>query len=366
MRGDADRQAIVFSALTPDQLVPADHPIRAIKPIVGRALQAISPTLSKMYSKRGRPSIPPEHLLKASLLIALYSVRSERQFCERLQYDLLFKWFLDLNISDPAFHPTTFTKNRETLLKHDVARQFFAAVLEEARRERLLSEDHFTVDGTLLEAWASMKSVRPRDDDSGPAPGGKNRDVDYRGEKRRNETHASTTDPEAQLMRKGLGKETKLSYIGHVLMENRNGLVVDVMLTQATGRAEREAAVRMLDRLSGRKRRRRTLGADRGYDTQDFVKDMRQRNVTPHVAQNESGRRSAIDGRTTSWGGYNVSQRVRKRVEEIFGWMKTVGGGRKLRYIGVKRNQLWAEFTATAYNLVRLAKLSVQPVTATA
>jgi transposase len=366
MRGDADRQAIVFSALTPDQLVPADHPIRAIKPIVGRALQAISPALSKMYSKRGRPSIPPEHLLKASLLIALYSVRSERQFCERLQYDLLFKWFLDLNISDPAFHPTTFSKNRKTLLEHDVARQFFAAVLAEAREQRLLSENHFTVDGTLLEAWASMKSVRPKDDDSGPpGGGGKNRDIDYRGEKRRNETHASTTDPEAQLMRKGLGKETKLSYMGHVLMENRNGLVVDVMLTQATGKAEREAALRMLERLPRRKKRR-TLGADKGYDSRDFVRDVRHQNVTPHVAQNESGRRSAIDGRTTSWGGYKVSQRKRKRVEEIFGWVKTVGGGRKLRYIGVKRNQLWADFTATAYNLVRMAKLLKEPALAAA
>lgn len=368
MRGDADRQALVFSALTPDQLVPADHPIRAIKPIVGRALQAISPTLSKMYSKRGRPSIPPEHLLKASLLIALYSVRSERQFCERLQYDLLFKWFLDLNISDPAFHPTTFTKNRESLLQHDVARHFFAAVLEEARRQRLLSEDHFTVDGTLLEAWASMKSVRPRDeDDDSPGKGNglKNPDVDYRGEKRRNETHASTTDPEAMLARKGPGKEAKLSYMGHVLMENRHGLVVDLMLTQATGKAEREAALSMLDRLP-QKQRRRTLGADRGYDTQDFVAELRQRKVTPHVAKNESGRRSAIDGRTTSWGGYKVSQRIRKRVEEIFGWVKTVGGGRKLRYIGVRRNRLWAEFTATAYNLVRMAKLIALPAMTTA
>jgi len=366
MRGNSDRQALVFSALTPGQLVPADHPIRAIKPIAERALQAISPTLSKMYSKIGRPSIPPEHLLKASILIALYSIRSERQFCERLQYDLLFKWFLDLNISDPAFHPTTFTKNRESLLEHDVAREFFAAVLDEARRGRLLSEDHFTVDGTLLEAWASMKSVHPKDNDSEPpASGGKNPDVDYRGEKRRNETHASRTDPEAQLMRKGLGKETKLSYMGHALMENRNGLVMDVLLTKATGKAEREAALRMLDRLPHR-RQRRTLGADKGYDTRDFVKDVRQRNVTPHVAQNENGRRSAIDGRTTRHSGYKVSQRVRKRVEEIFGWVKTVGGGRKLRYIGAKRNQLWAELTAAAYNLVRMAKLMAEPALAAA
>jgi transposase len=363
MRGDTDRQALVFSALTPDQLVPADHPIRTIKPMVERALRAISPTLSKMYARTGRPSIPPEHLLKASLLIALYSIRSERQFCERLQYDLLFKWFLDLNISDRAFHPTTFSKNRESLLKHDVSRQFFAAVIEEARQQRLLSEDHFTVDGTLLEAWASLKSFRPKNDDSEPPPpGGKNPYMDYRGKKRRNDTHASTTDPDALLMRKGPGKEAKLSFMGHVLMENRTGLVVDIMLTPATGKAEREAAVGMLDRLPPKKRRR-TLGGDRGYDTQDFVKELRQRNVTPHVARNESGRRSAIDGRTTSWSGYKKSQRIRKRVEEIFGWVKTIAGGRKLRYIGVKRNQLWAEFTATAYNLVRMAKLLVQPAT---
>ena len=364
MRGDSDQQAIVFSALTPDQLVPADHPIRAIKPIVSRALQAISPTLRQMYSRRGRPSVPPEHLLKASLLIAFYSVRSERQFCERLQYDLLFKWFLDLNIADPAFDASTFSKNRKRLLEHDVARQFFAAVLSEARSQQLLSDDHFTVDGTLLEAWASLKSLRPREEEEEPGPpatGGKNRDVDYHGEQRRNQTHVSSTDPEALLLRKGPGKEARLSFMGHVLMENRQGLVVDVVLTQATGKAEREAALLMLERLPARKGRR-TLGADKGYDTRDFVQSLRERNVTPHVARNQSGRRSAIDGRTTSWGGYALSQRIRKRVEEIFGWMKTVGGGRKLRYLGVERNRLWLEFTATAYNLVRLAKLLTQPL----
>jgi transposase len=361
MRGSPERQAIILSALTSDQLVPADHPIRAIKPIADRALRDISPKLSQMYTQRGRPSIPPEHLLKASLLIGLYSVRSERQFCERLQYDLLFKWFLDLNITDPAFHPTTFTKNRESLLEHDIARQFFAAVLEEARRRRLLSEEHFTVDGTLLEAWASLKSVRPRDDQDGSSGGGfKNPDVDFRGQRRSNETHASTTDPQARLARKGPGKETKLSYAGHVLMENRNGLIVDIELTQATGKAEREAALRMLDRLPRKEYRRITLGADRGYDTQDFVHELRQRKVTPHVSQNRSGRRSAIDGRTTSHRGYKVSQRIRKRVEEIFGWTKTVARGEKLRYIGLARNRLWAEFTAIGYNLRRMATIQRQ------
>lgn len=360
VRGDSDEQGWMLLAITPDQKVPQDHPIRAIKPIVDRALVSLSPVFSRMYSKRGRPSIPPEHLLKASLLIALYSIRSERQFCERLEYDLLFKWFLDQNIGTPAFDASTFSKNRQRLLEHDVARQFFEAVLAEARQRHLLSDEHFTVDGTLLEAWASLKSVRPRDDERGPPSGGfKNPDVDYRGERRSNETHASTTDPEALLARKGRGKETKLCFAGHVLMENRNGLVVDVDLTPATGRAEREAAVRMLDRLP-RKKRRLTLGADKAYDTREFVADLRKRKVTPHVAQNQSGRRSAIDGRTTNHGGYKVSQRLRKRVEEIFGWAKTIGGGDKLRYIGVARNRLWAQLLAASYNLVRMMRIERQ------
>lgn len=369
MRGDETEQAAVMVFIAPDHKVPQDHPIRAIKPIVDRALRSLSPVFNQMYSKRGRPSIPPEHLLKASLLIALYSVRSERQFCERLEYDLLFKWFLDQDINTPAFDASTFSKNRQRLLDHDVARQFFQAVLAEARGRELLSDEHFTVDGTLLEAWASMKSVRPKDDDNDGAPGRgngfKNPDVDYHGEKRNNETHASRTDPEARLMRKGRGKETKLCYTGHVLMENRNGLVVDIELTQATGRAEREAALVMLDRIE-RKKRRLTLGGDKGYDTQEFVAQLRQRKVTPHVAQNQSGRRSAIDGRTTSWGGYAVSQRLRKRVEEIFGWAKTIGGGRKLRYVGLEPNQLWAGLTATAYNLVRMMRIERKQAAATA
>jgi transposase len=366
MRGDSNEQSWMLLAITPDQKVPQDHPIRAIKPIVDRALASLSPVFSRMYAKVGRPSIPPEHLLKASLLIAFYSIRSERQFCERLEYDLLFKWFLDQNIATPAFDASTFSKNRQRLLEHDVARQFFQAVIEEARQRELLSEEHFTVDGTLLEAWASMKSVQPKDDEGGPPQRGfKNPDVDFRGEKRSNETHASRTDPEALLMRKGLGKETKLCFAGHVLMENRNGLIVDIDLTQATGRAEREAALRMLDRLP-RKKRRLTLGADKGYDTRDFVQDLRQRKVTPHVTQNQNGRRSAIDGRTTSHGGYKLSQRIRKRVEEIFGWAKTIGGGDKLRYIGIACNQLWAELMATGYNLVRMVRIERQQPAAAA
>ena len=375
MRGEAVQQSAMLFGITADQLVPADHPIRRIKPIVEQALAHLSPTFAQMYATDGRPSIPPEHLLKASLLIALYSVRSERQFCERLQYDLLFKWFLDLNITDSAFDASTFSKNRQRLLEHDVAAAFFDAVLDEARKRNLLSDEHFTVDGTLLESWASMKSFRPkesaeagehreakpgeqRDDDPPSAPGGRNPAVDFHGERRRNATHASTTNSDARLMRKGKGKEAKLCVMGHVLMENRNGLAVDVLLTHATGTAEREAAVRMLDRRP-EPQRHGTIGADKAYDTREFVAGCRDRGMTPHVAQNMSGRPSAIDGRTTRHPGYAISQRIRKRVEEIFGWVKTVGGGRKLRYLGLERNQFWAELTTATYNLIRMAKLEV-------
>jgi len=364
MRGDRERQAELLLGLTANDFVPDDHPIRAIKAVVERALTALSPCFSAMYAADGRPSIPPEHLLKASLLIALYSIRSERQFCERLQYDLLFKWFLDLNITDRAFDASTFSKNRQRLLDHQVAAAFFDAVLDAARAHDLLSDDHFTVDGTLLESWASLKSFRPKPDHGEPPDGpqdppvlgGRDTLVDFHGQKRSNATHASTTDPEARLARKGKGKEAKLCLMGHVLMENRNGLVVDVLLTPATGTAEREAALVMLDRRPSQGQHV-TLGGDKNYDTREFVASCRQRHVTPHVAQNTSGRRSAIDARTTRHGGYAISQRIRKRVEEIFGWGKTVGGGRKLRYLGVARNQLWAELTVTAYNLVRMTKL---------
>jgi len=361
--GDFDGQSWMLSPITPDTLVPQDHPIRPIRDIVDRALGRLRPTFKAMYSRFGRPSIPPEHLLKGMLLMSFYSIRSERQLCERLQYDLLFKWFVGLNIGERVFDHSTFSKNRQRLLNHDVTRQFFAAVRDEARRRDLLSDDHFTVDGTLLDAWASMKSVRPRDQgDEPPQGGGKNPDVDFRGERRRNETHVSRTDPQARLAKKARGEAARLTYGGHVLMENRNGLVTDILITEAGGRAEREAALRMLDRQERRPRRKRiTLGADKGYDTEEFVADLRTRDVTPHVAKNESGRRSAIDGRTTSWGGYRVSQRLRKRVEEIFGWIKTVGGGRKLRFIGLARNQLWAEMTAAAYNIVRIVHLDALP-----
>jgi transposase len=346
----------MLTAITPDAKVPLDHPIRAIKPIVERALMDLSPVFKAMYAKVGRPSIPPEHLLKAQLLMAFFSVPSARRFCEQLEYNLLFKWFLDRNVDDPAFDASTFSKNQERLLQHDVAHQFLAAVTAEAERRQLLSSDHFTVDGTLLQAWASLKSVRPRDGDDLPPPsGGRNRDVDFRGQRRRNETHVSQTDPQARLARKGDGQETRLCFTGHALMENRNGLLVDLMLTQATGTAEREAALDLLDRRGNRKRI--TVGADKAYDTSDFIAGCRAINVTPQVAQHTTKRRSRIDRRTTRHPGYALAQRIRKRVEEIFGWMKTVGGGRKLRYIGVARNQAWAMIAGAAYNLVRMAHI---------
>jgi transposase len=371
MRGSTAHQVTMLALVDPDQLIPADHPIRDVKPIVEAALKELEPVFTGMYSEVGRRSIPPEHLLKACLLMAFYSIRSERQFCERLRYDLLFKWFLGLNVEDDAFDHSSFAKNRERLLKHNVSRAFFEAVLGQARRLRLLSSEHFTVDGTLLESWASFKSLQPRPNLGGQRKqkkgsrgrrggGGRNPEVDFRGTKRSNETHYSTTDPDARLARKGNGREARLSLAGHVLMENRNGMVVDVEVTRATGTSEREAGLRML-RRSCRTRRRRTLGADKQYDTKDFVKDCRELGVTPHVAQNTSGRSSAIDGRTTGHEGYGVSQRIRKRVEEIFGWLKTVGGGRKLRYIGTRRNQLWAELAVTAFNLVRIGTLMAEP-----
>jgi transposase len=349
----------MLTVITPEALVPQVHPIRRIKPIVDRALAQLFPIFDGMYADHGRASIPPEHLLKASLLMALYSVRSERQFCERLEYDLLFKWFLDLNITDRSFDHSMFAKNRQRLLDADVAREFLLQIVAQAREQRLLSEDHFSVDGTLLEAWASLKSFRPRDADPpssaalGDGGGGRNREVDFRGERRRNETHRSTTDPEARLARKGKGKEARLCFGAHVLMDNREGLVVDVRLTPADGACERDAALEMLASAPGT--RRITVGADRGYDTRTFVRECRNLKVTPHVAQKQ---RSAIDRRTTRHDGYRVSQRARKRIEEVFGWVKTVGGGRKLRYCGVARNRLWVELTIAGYNLVRLAKLT--------
>jgi transposase len=352
LRGKVENQSFMLCSVTPDQLIPQDHPIRRIKLIVDQALRELSPVFNRMYEDIGRPSIPPEHLLKASLLTILYSIRSERQFCERLHYDLLFKWFLDLNIMDPAFDASSFSKNRQRLLKHQVAREFFEAVLDQARRKKLLSADHFTVDGTLLEAWASLKSFKPRDGGEPPKGGSRNPSVDFHGEQRTNDTHGSTTDPEARLAKKGKGKEARLCFAGHIFMENRNGIATDVKVTTATGTAEPDTALEMVDKIPGA--RRITLGADKGYDTKDFVTACRDMRVTPHVARRQH---SIVDERTTRHEGYKVSQRIRKRIEEIFGWVKTVGGGRKLRYKGVARNQLWAELAVTAYNLVRMSKL---------
>lgn len=363
MRGEQTRQAEIMLAVTPDQLVPSDHPIRKIKPIVDRALVELSPTFERIYSRIGRPSIPPEHLLKAQLLMALFSVPSARRFCDQLQYNMLFRWFLDLNVADGSFNASSFSKNQVRLLSAEVTQRFLAEVVAEARRRHLLSEEHFTVDGTLLEAWASMKSVRPKDDDDmPPGAGGKNPFADYRGQRRSNDTHQSRTDPEARLMRKSYGQETLLCFAGHLLMENRSGLVVDVELTRSVGETEWDAALKMLERMPVRASRI-TVGADRAYDNKRFVSGCRQRQITPHVAQfpTTDRRHSQIDQRTTRHEGYRTSQRIRKRVEEIFGWWKTIAGGYKLRFRGVSRNRMYAQIVASAYNLLRMAKLANQP-----
>lgn len=360
MRGTIQRQETMFSIRTPGERVPKDHPLRRIKDLAEVALATLSRTFEQMYSRMGRPSIPPEQLLKASVLMALYSVRSERQFCEQLDYNLLYRWFLDMGMEEESFDHSTFSANRQRLLEHEVAKQFFAAVIRQAKKAGLLSAEHFSVDGTLVEAWASLKSFRPKQEekkDKPPPDDPGNPTVDFHGEKRSNKTHQSTTDPEAMLARKGNGKEARLAFCANGLMENRHGLLVDIRLMQATGTAERDAAVAMLhEAVPGT--RRVTVGADKGYDTKDFVEDCRQLNVTPHVAQNITARRgSAIDGRTTRGSGYAVSQRKRKLIEEVWGWMKSVGGLRKTRFRGLKRTQMAAYFVGAAYNLLRMAKL---------
>lgn len=361
MRGENPKQSSMLMLMSPESRVPATHPLRAIKKLADEALGELSPTFDAMYSGIGRPSIPPERLLKSMLLMALYTVRSERLFCEQLDYNLLFRWFLDMDMTEPSFVPTVFTHNRSRLLAHDVAREFLLAIVAKARGAKLMSSEHFTVDGTLIESWASLKSFKKKgEDDSTPPDDPGNPTVDFHGEKRSNATHESKTDPDAKLARKGKGKEAKLSYSAHALMENRNGLIVDLQMDVADGCAERRNAVEMLDNnLPGE--RRITLGGDKHYDTRDFVAECRARNVTPHVAQNITKHRgSMIDGRTTAPPGYAISQRVRKRVEEIFGWMKTVGGFRKTRYVGLGANQIAAYMIAAAYNLLRVAKLTAK------
>jgi transposase len=365
MRGLDRKQGSMLMLLSPESRVPTAHPLRAIKKLADAALVELSPTFDAMYSGVGRPSIPPERLLKATLLMAFYTLRSERQFCEQLDYNLLFRWFLDMDMDEEGFDPTVFTKNRERLLAHDVASKFFQQVVTQAKAARLISSEHFTVDGTLIEAWASLKSFKPKSQKGRKPPPDDpgNPTVNFHGEKRSNETHASTTDPEAKLARKSDGTTAKLSFAAHSLMENRNGLLVDFRVTEANGKAERSAALAMIqESLVGS--RPITVGGDKGYDTFEFVDDCRSMNVTPHVASN-TGRRggSAIDTRTTRHAGYAISQRLRKRVEEIFGWMKTVGGFRRTRYKGIARTQLAGHMVAAAYNLVRMAKL-LSPSTA--
>ena len=357
MRGDDHKQGAMFSYVSLEQRVPENHPLRSIRTMVDQALVELSAAFEGLYSKVGRPSIPPEKLLRALLLQVLYTIRSERMLIEQLDYNLLFRWFVGLGMDDSVWVPTVFSKNRDRLLEGDIAKEFFARVLDQAKTRRLLSSEHFTVDGTLIEAWAGQKSFRKKEKpgDTPPDDPG-NPTVDFHGEKRSNATHESTTDPEARLFKKSKGREAKLSYMGHVLMENRNGLVVNAELTTATGKAEREAALSMLKQVSDSGQA--TVGADKGYDTKDFVAQTRALDVTPHVAQNTSGRRSAIDGRTTRHEGYNISQRIRKRVEEVFGWMKTIGLMRKTRHKGVARVGWMFVFAAAVYNLVRMRNLS--------
>jgi transposase len=351
----------MLTTLSTEDLIPVDHPIRRIRVIVDQVLAELDGHFDAMYASGGRRSVPPEALLKATVLMAMYSVRSERAFCERLNYDLLFKWFLDMPIDAKAFDPTTFTKNRQRLLDHEIADRFFEAVVRQAKLRRYISSDHFSVDGTLLEAWASHKSFKPKDgsdDDpaAGATPKGRNVERSWKNKKRSNETHASTTDPDARLFRKSANTAARLCYCGHLLMENRNALIVDAELTHATGYAERETALALLARLP-KSKRRRTVGADKGYDTAQFVADARTMGFTPHVAQNTTNRRSAIDGRTTRHGGHRISQSKRPRIEEPFGWIKTIGGGHKLRYIGTDRNRAWFKINTAVYNLIRIAAL---------
>jgi transposase len=328
-----------------------------VRRLVDGALQALSPRFAAMYSDVGRPSIAPERLLRALLLQAFYTVRSERQLVEQLDYNLLFRWFVGLGIDDEVWDASTFSKNRERFLESDIAGEFFAAVLGQARAEGLLSAEHFTVDGTLIEAWASLKSFRPKDDPQTPggARSGRNEEVNFHGQRRANDTHASTTDPEARLYRKGSGKEAKLAFMGHVLMENRNGLVVDTRLTPACGTAECDAAIEMIAEVPGT--RRISVGTDKGYDSRAFVDTIRVVGAVPHVAQNDTRRRSTIDARTTRHAGYSISQRARKRVEEIFAWIKTIGGLRKTRHKGATLVGWMWTLVAAAYNLVRMRTL---------
>jgi transposase len=355
MRGRDERSEGLFSYVSCEARVPAAHPLRAILPIADAALTSLSGEFEALYAANGRPSIPPEKLLRALLLQAFYSVRSERRLMEQLDYNLLFRWFVGLGLDEPVWDVTVFTKNRERLLTGEIAAKFLRAILDQSPVSALLSDEHFSVDGTLIQAWASMKSFRPKDGSGEPPGPGRNGERDFHREKRGNATHASTTDPEAKLFRKGRGKEAKLCFMGHALMENRHGLIVDGRVSEATGTAERDEAAAMLAAVPGR--HPITLGGDKGYDMAGFVAAVRELRVTPHVARNTSNRRSAIDGRTTRHPGYELSQRARKRIEEAFGWIKEVALMRRARHRGKAR--VGGQFTlaAAAYDLIRLPKL---------
>ena len=371
MRGEDKQPGLMFSYISCEARVPAEHPLRAIRAIVDEALDVLSPQFEGLYSQVGRPSIPPEKLLRALLLQAFYGVRSERQLMEQMSYNLLFRWFVGLSMDAPVWDATSFTKNRDRLLAGDVAQQFLAAVVSQTRVKTLMSDEHFSVDGTLIQAWCSHKSFQPKADRQDPpngtgdgTGGGRNAERNFRGEKRSNETHQSVTDPDARLARKSDGQSSIMAYAGHVLMENRNGLVRDACLTHASGTAERDATLVMLDRLPVRPRGQRiTLGADKGYDVAGFIKELRLRRVTPHVAMqrivSKHGvvRHSEVDGRTTRWTGYETSQRIRKRIEEVFGWMKSTAHCRQTKLRGVRRVEWAFSLAAAAYNLVRLPKL---------
>lgn len=350
MRGEQRRQRTLLMVGSVEERIPPTHPIRRIKVLADRALAELGLRFDQMYSAVGRPSVPPERLLKAQLLIALYSVRSDRQFCEQLEYNLLFRWFLDLEMDEESFDASTFSHNRERLIRHEVAEEFLAAVVRQAKSAHLLSADHFSVDGTLIEAWASMKSFRPKDE---PPGGDSNGWGDFQGTRRSNETHESTTDPESRLARKGNGQAAKLCFSAHALMENRHGLLLDLRVAAATGRAECEQGLDLVERIG--RGRRKTLGADKGYDTAEFVAGCRGLRVTPHVARKR--KYSAINGRTTHHKGYQISQIVRRRIEPIFGWLKEYGGLQRSRFRGVARTQLTARLAATAYNLLRMSRL---------
>jgi transposase len=355
MRGSDERSGSLFSYVDLEARVRADHPLRPIRAIVNTALDRLSAEFDTLYATgAGRPSIPPERLMRALLLQAFYGLRSERQLMERLEFDLLFRWFVGLGIDDVAWDQTSFGKNRDRLLAGDVAARFLAEVLADAKVKRLLSSEHFSVDGTLIDAWASMKSFRPKDGSAEPPAPGRNSERDFHGERRSNDTHASTTDPEARLLRKSAGREAKLCFMGHALMENRSGLIVDACLTRADGHAERVAALAMIEPRADRPGRI-TLGADKGYDAEDFVNELRSMNVVPHVAAKT--RNSAIDGRTTRHTGYRASQIVRKRIEEAFGWAKAAAGFARARHRGLARVGWQFTLAMAAYDLIRLPKL---------